>query len=70
MTKYLKLIDYVFTKLKFVIEQNSIFLSKKWNYVVCFWVSFCSCKVAALRTKTINHVGFILFMLQKKGMIK
>ena len=68
--KYIRLIDYVLVKLKFVIVQNSEFLLNQWNFITCFWVSFCSCKNQNLRLTTVGHVWSVVIQLQRNGMVR
>ena len=61
--KYLKVIDYVLNKFKFVIQLNPEYLEGNWEFIKCFWVAECSSKMAAIRTKMCAHVSEVSLLL-------
>jgi len=50
------MIDYVLSKLTIILNQNSSYIIKEWDFLTGFWISFCSNKNIELKNKTMNHL--------------
>lgn len=63
----LRLLDYTFSKLRLILEQNIELLPNEWNFLTGFWISCCSHRSTEVQGRTMGHLASIVPALLKRS---